>query len=174
MIAAELAAKLGHDVGFTSPEGGTAAIAATVPAFAGVTGAALDAHPAGVLTNPSPASLPGGHSVETPPNSYDYRLVVSRKLYDRAVGTAMSPSLAPLAPGAAAFLHPHDFAKVGVAAGTEVSLIGAKGSVVLPLHPDDSVAKGTLWSPFNQPGATVSDLVDAAAGATDVRIERLG
>ena len=29
-------------------------------------------------------------------NGYDYRLVVSRKLYDPAVGTAMSPSLAPL------------------------------------------------------------------------------
>ena len=32
-------------------------------------------------------------------NSYDYRLVVSRKLYDNAVGTAMSPSLAHLAIG---------------------------------------------------------------------------
>ena len=39
-----------------------------------------------------PASVrgrsPGGAAAEPPPNSYDYRLVVSRKLYDRAVGTA--------------------------------------------------------------------------------------
>ena len=28
---------------------------------------------------------------------YDYRLVLSRKLYDRAVTTVQSPSLAPLA-----------------------------------------------------------------------------
>ena len=174
MIAAELALALGHDLGFASAEAVTAAIAAGVPAFAGVTGTALDEHPAGVFTAPSAAALPAGHSAETPPSSYDYRLVVSRKLYDRAVRTAHSPSLAPLAPGAAAYLHPHDFAKVGVPAGTEVSLIGTKGAVVLPLHPDDSVAKGTVWSPFNQPGARVSDLIDAAAGATDVRIERLG
>ena len=83
------------------------------------------------------------------------------------------PSLASLAPGAAAFLHPHDFDKVGVAAGTEVKLVGTKGSVVLPLHAHDSVQRGTIWSPFNQPGATVSDLVDAAAAVTAVRIERL-
>ncbi len=37
---------------------------------------------------------------------YDYRLAVSRKLYDNAVGTSRSPSLAALAPGAAAHVHP--------------------------------------------------------------------
>ena len=58
-------------------------------------------------------------------------------------------------------------------AGTEVSLVAATGSVVLPLHPSDAVQRGTVWSPFNQPGATVSDLVDASAAVTDVRIERL-
>jgi NADH-quinone oxidoreductase subunit G len=173
MIATELGLQLGHDIGFTSVESVTAAIAARVPGFAAVTPGALDAHPAGVLTSAEAASLPAGSSSDTPPNGYDYRLVVSRKLYDRAVGTAMSPSLAPLAPGAAAFLHPHDFDKVGVTAGTEVKLVGSKGSVVLPLHAGESVQRGTIWSPFNQPGATVSDLVDAAAAVTDVRIERL-
>jgi NADH-quinone oxidoreductase subunit G len=173
MIAAELASQLGHDLAITSVESATAAIAASVPGFSGVTVDALDAHPAGVFTTTAGASLPAGSSADTPPNGYDHRLVVSRKLYDQAVRTAMSPSLAPLAPGAAAFLHPHDFDKVGVAAGTEVKLVGTKGSVVLPLHAHESVQRGTIWSPFNQPGATVSDLVDAAAGVIDVRIERL-
>jgi NADH-quinone oxidoreductase subunit G len=173
MIATELALALGHDLGFASVEGATAAIAATVPAFAAATAEALDAHPAGVFTAPLPASLPAAVSAEAPPSGYDYRLVVSRKLYDQAVGTAMSPSLAPLAPGAAAYLNPADFDKVGLPAGTEVSLVGTKGSVVLPLHPSSAVQRGTVWSPFNQPGATVNDLVDASAPVTDVRIERL-
>jgi NADH-quinone oxidoreductase subunit G len=173
MIAAELALLLGHDIGVTSPEGGTAAIAAGVPAFAPVTTEALDAHPAGVLIAPPESALPAASSEHGPPNGYDYRLVVSRKLYDRAVNTAMSPSLAPLAPGATAHLHPADFDKVGVAVGTEVSLVGAKGSVVLPLLPNADVPRGVLWAPFNQPGANVSDLVDAGAAVTDVRIERL-
>ena len=173
MIASELASRLGHDIAITSVESATAAIAASVPGFSGVTAGALDAHPAGVLTTTARASLPAGSSADTPPNGYDHRLVVSRKLYDGAVRTTMSPSLAALAPGAAAFLHPHDFDRVGVAAGTEVKLVGTKGSVVLPLHAHESVQRGTIWSPFNQPGATVSDLVDAAAAVTDVRIERL-
>ena len=173
MIAAELGVLLGHDIDLASVDSATAAIAATVPGYAGVTSAALDAHPAGVLTTSEAASLPAGSSADTPPNGYDYRLVVSRKLYDQAVVTAMSPSLAPLAPGAGAFLHPHDFDKVGVAAGSEVKLVGSKGAVVLPLLAHESVQRGTIWSPFNQPGATVSDLVDAGAAVTDVRIERL-
>jgi NADH-quinone oxidoreductase subunit G len=173
MIAAELAALLGHDIGFASPEAGTALIARTVPAFAAASPAALDEHPAGVLTAAATGALPAASSADAPPNGYDYRLVVSRKLYDQAVNTAMSPSLAPLAIGAGAHLHPADFDKVGLAEGTEVTLTSTKGSVVLPLHPNAIVARGTVWAPFNQPGATVNELVDASAPVTDVRIERL-
>jgi NADH-quinone oxidoreductase subunit G len=126
-----------------------------------------------VATQVALAPLPAASTADAPPNSYDYRLVVSRKLYDRAVGTLMSPSLARLSMGAGAHLHPADFDKVGVAAGTEVTLVGAKASVVLPLHPNSSVQRGTVWAPFNQPGTTISDLVDASAAVTDVRIERL-
>jgi hypothetical protein len=38
---------------------------------------------------------------------------------------------------------------------------------------DPSVPRGTVWSPFNQPGATIADVVDADSPVTDVRIERL-
>ncbi len=98
------------------------------------------------------------------PNSYDYRLVVSRKLYDRAVGTAMSPSLAPLAIGAGAHVHPLDLDRVGVADGTEVKLVGARGSVVLPVVADESVpARHALGAVQPGTGADITDLVDAGA-----------
>ncbi len=152
MIAAELGLMFGRDLGFDSIESARAAVAGATPAsFA-------------PIASPAPA--------EPPPNSYDYRLVVSRKLYDRAVGTAMSPSLAPLAVGAAAHVHPLDLDRVGVADGTEVKIIGARGSVVLPLVADETVQRGTLWAPFNQDGPDITDLVDAGASVTDVRIER--
>ena len=106
-------------------------------------------------------------------NSYDYRLVVSRKLYDRAVGTAMSPSLAGLAPPSAAHVNPFDLAGLGVADGTEVQVIGARGSVVLPLAADLAVPRGSLLVPFNVPGASIADIVDARAPANDVRVERM-
>jgi NADH-quinone oxidoreductase subunit G len=173
MVAVELAFELGHDLGVGSVEEITEAIAATVPAYEGITPAALASQRDGVLSRPSPATLPEAVSHTRDRNSYDYRLVVSRKLYDRAVTTAMSPSLARLAPGAAARVHPLDLDRVGVPANTDVKIISARGSVVLPVVPDASVPRGTVWSPFNQPGSTIADIVDSDAPVTDVRIERL-
>ena len=109
----------------------------------------------------------------TPRNSYDYRLVVSRKLYDRAVGTEMSRSLANLAPGSAAHVNPLDLDSLGLTAGDDVKLVGAKGSTVLPIVANTAVPRGTVWSPFNQPGGTLEEIIDATAAVTDVRIERV-
>ena len=184
MIAAELALALGHDLGATSAAGFTAKLAATVPAYATVTDAALT-DSEGVLA----VGVAGGEALPAPPtddaapNSYDYRLVVSRKLYDRAVGTQMAPSLAGLAFGAGAHVHPLDLDRIGVPSGTDVQVIGARGTVVLPAIADESVPRGVLWAPFNQPPANqsatselasdISGLIDVTASVTDVRIERL-
>ncbi len=173
MIAAELALALGHDLGFGSAAEATDAIAAAVPGYAGATNDALDAAPAGVLAIVGFGPLPEAAPDEQALRGYDFRLVVSRKLYDRAVRTAMSPSLAGLGVGAGAHVHPSDLARVGAQAGDEVRLVSASGSVVLPLVADDTVQRGTVWAPFNQTGADVADLVDAGARVTDVRVERL-
>ncbi|MEP4652966.1 MAG: molybdopterin dinucleotide binding domain-containing protein, partial [Ilumatobacter sp.] len=104
-------------------------------------------------------------------NSYDHRLVVGRKLYDRAIGTAMSHSIAKLAPGAGAHLHPLDIDVLGVAVGADVRLIGAKASAILPVVSNPGVARGVVWAPFNQAGGSIEDLIDASAAVTDVKIE---
>ena len=166
MIASELAARLGHDLGFSSVDDVTAAITQRVPAYAAAasgTGIAIGEF----------GTLPAAAGDDQIPSGYDFRLVVSRKLYDRAVGTAMSPSLAKLAIGAGARVHPLDLPRVGVEDGTEVKLISASGSVVLPLVCDPTVQRGTIWAPFNQAGADISDIVDSSAAVTDVRVERL-
>ena len=97
MIAAELAELLGGDLGVSSVDDLTDAIAANVAGFAEATVAALGC---GTTMASSAAARclrqrHAGHVDER--NSYDYRLVVSRKLYDTATGTAKSPSLAHLA-----------------------------------------------------------------------------
>jgi NADH-quinone oxidoreductase subunit G len=165
MVAAALGLRLGHDLGLSSVTEVTAEILSDVPGYAG----ALD----GGFSTGAFASLPDGSSLEQIPSGYDFRLVVSRKLYDRAVNTAMSPSLAKLTIGAGARVHSLDLPRVGVEDGTDVKLISASGSVVLPLIADDSVQRGTIWAPFNMAGADITDLVDAASPVTDVRIERL-
>jgi NADH-quinone oxidoreductase subunit G len=174
MIAAELAVMLdieGALVEVTSVEEVTTAIAAQVPGFAGVTNEALAADSNGVLASLPAAPLPATNHVASQRNSYDHRLVVSRKLYDRAIGTAMSHSIAKLAPGAGAHLHPLDVDALGVADGTDVKLIGQKSSVILPVVANPSVPRGVVWAPFNQGGGSVEDLIDAAAVVTDVKIE---
>ena len=153
MIAAELALMFGRDIGFDTIQSAGASVAAAERRQFG--------------------PLPEGADGETPPNSYDYRVVVSRKLYDRAVGTVNSPSLATLAPGPGAHIHPLDLDRVGVTEGTDVKLVGVRGSIVLPLVADEAVQRGTIWAAFNQEGADITDLVDAGATVTDVRIERL-
>ena len=173
MIAAGLAADLGHDLGFGSVDEVTAAIAATVPGYAGATPEAVDAEPSGVLSVVKVGAVQQSIALEHAPSGYDYRLVVTRKLYDRAVGTALSPSLAKLAMGAGAHIHPADLDRIGEPEGAEVELISASGAVVLPLVADDSVQRGTIWAPFNQSGADITDIVDSSAAVTDVRIERI-
>ena len=178
MIAVELADLLDHvDVAdaLTSVDEITDAIAANVPAYAGATRAALRAAEDGVLAVPAvdETALTGSMSRAADRVSYDYRLVLTRKLYDRAVLTAHSPSLADLAAPAAARVNPLDLDRIGVSAGEQVRIVSAKGTVVLPVAGDERVPRGSLQVPFNVPGASITDIIDTAAPALDVRVERL-
>ncbi|MFV0309000.1 MAG: NADH-quinone oxidoreductase subunit NuoG [Desertimonas sp.] len=178
MIAAELADRLGLEAlaaELGSLEQITDTIAATVPAYAAATRQALAAERDGILAVASapPTALADTGGAAAEPNAYDHRVVVSRRLYDRAVSTVTSPSLAPLARPTAATIHPLDLDRLGVAAGTEVSITGPRGRVVAPVATDARVPRGVVWLPFNVPGSTINDIVDATAAALDVRIERL-
>jgi len=175
MIAADLAIELGGDLGYGAVEEITADIAAKVTGFAGVTAVALAADSNGVLaelpTEIDPMSTVG---VEVPErNAYDFRLVVSRTMYDQAIGTAQSPSLAHLPRGSAVHLHPLDLERVGTTDGTEVKVTGARATVVFTVAADTTVLRGTAWVPFNNPGPNVGDLIDSFAAVNDVRIENL-
>ena len=179
MIASELADALGHDelaTALSSVESITDAIAASVPAYAGATKAALDGNREGVLAVTGPAGIEAIDVVTvTERNSYDYRLVVSRTMYDQAVGTVKSPSLAVLAVNVAAFVNPADADKIGVSEGGEVRITGVRGSITLPLHINTDVPRGTLLVPYNHvssgPSTDIRKLIDASAAVTDVRIE---
>jgi NADH-quinone oxidoreductase subunit G len=107
MIAAAIAQGLGVDLGYRSVDDITDAIATMVASYDGVTRDALAASPDGVMSH-TPVSIDPINPVSVEigvRNSYDFRLVVSRKLYDAAVGTATSPSMAHLAPGQVAHQH---------------------------------------------------------------------
>jgi NADH-quinone oxidoreductase subunit G len=175
MIAAELALLLDGDLGVGSVSDLTAQIADMVAGFGDVTAEALGAARDGVLAS-IPAEIDPINQVAVTigdRNSYDFRLVVSRKLYDQATGTAKSPSMAHLAKTATVHLHPLDVERVGTVIGADVKVSSARASVVLQVTSDDAVMRGTAWVPFNQPGASIGDLIDCFAAVTDVRIENL-
>jgi NADH-quinone oxidoreductase subunit G len=152
MVAVELAERLGSDLQLDS----VAAIAAEVETVAG-----------------APSSFPVTDSGAVAPtvNNYDFRLVVDRELYDAAVFTARSPSLADLPRGAAISVNPWDADRRGFAEGTPVQVIAARTSAVLPARPDGRVPRGIARLVVNQPGGGAGELVDVNLPVNDVRLE---
>ena len=171
MIAVELAELLGGDLGVSSVDELTNAIAANVAGFGEATTAALRTARDGIICRGSlPPTMPRLSTIDER-NSYDYRLVVSRRLYDNAVGTAMSPSLAHLAMGSQLHLHPLDVERVGSTDGADVKVTSKRASMVFKIVADDTVVRGSAWVPFNQPGPSIGELIDSSEAVTDVRVE---
>jgi NADH-quinone oxidoreductase subunit G len=114
-------------------------------------------------------------SVSVPPlGGYVLRLLTSRRLYDLATGTQASRHLAGLAEPAVAHLHPHDFDRLGVTAGGQVTVSNrerGRGQLTVPAHPSADVPKGAVLLRFNQRGGAAAELIDAGAVVTDVRVE---
>ena len=174
MIAVELADVLGHDLGIGSVHDVHGRLVSGVGPFATATRGALAASPDGVLlAGSSCVHVPVSAPVAADRPGFGYRLVVSRKLYDAGVGVANSPSLAPLAPGAALHMHPLDVARLGVAEGSQVKVSGERTSIVMSLVADESVNRGTVWTAFNQPGSTIGELIDSSKSVNDVKVESI-
>jgi NADH-quinone oxidoreductase subunit G len=173
MIAAELANALGKDLGVNSVEEVTANLVKTVAQFAPAANTKALRHDGVLMNHPTPLTLSRTTLAVQDRNSYDYRIVSFRKLYDAAVGTAKSPSLAQLATGATVVVHPLDLARIGVELGANVQVISTKSIVVLPVTTSEDVLRGTAWLPFNQPGNDGREIFDVHADIVDVRIEKL-
>ncbi|MBL6629384.1 MAG: NADH-quinone oxidoreductase subunit NuoG [Ilumatobacteraceae bacterium] len=154
MIALELAQRLGHDLGVSDLKDLTAAVP----------------HAERHRSDRVPAAS------AIPPSNYELRLIVSRTLYDAAVLTAASPSLAELAAGPGISVHPADLDALGVPSGDEIRVVGPRGSVMLPACADDRLRRGTVWAAFNQVDPSgvhgdIRDVIDASAAVNDVRLE---
>ena len=173
MIAVELASALGKDLGLGSVEDVTAKLAKTVAQFAPAAETKALRHDGVVMNRPTPITLNRAEAPANDRNSYDYRIVSFRKLYDSGISTAKSPSLVALATGATVVVHPLDLDRIGVQAGAHVQVIGEKATVVLPVSTSEDVLRGTAWLPFNQPGNDAREMFDVNTTVIDVRIEKL-
>ena len=199
-IAADLAFRLGADLGLESIEQIGEEIERVAPAFAGLLhDLAAPSGADGVLvsvpsrsngetdepaaesvaeaTNPAAGivgvSLPDWRVIDPPLlDAYSLRLVVRRKLYDRGTLVQHSPSLAGLAERATLRLHPQDFDRLGIVPGDDVRVTSSRGHVTVAARPDPAVPRGVAVLDANKAGGRANVLIDANAPVTDVRVER--
>ena len=171
MIATELSIALGVDIGVSSLEDLNEKLVNTVAAFA-PSSDAKSTHGDGVLmTRETPVTISGVASKVTDRNAYNYRLMVSRTMYDSAQSTIASPSLAGIITEAAIFVNPLDLARIGVTEGANVR-VGADGTnIVIAIKADNGISRGTAWLPFNHTGVDIRPLLNIASDVVDVRIE---
>ena len=174
MIASELAARLGADLGLDSPATIRAELAAVSAVHAPLTEEALAASPVeGVLLAGSSLDGPVASTALAPANdAYSLRLVAGRRMYDAGTMVQASPSSAGLAATATVRLNPVDFDKLGIEAGTDVKVVSGQGELRAPLAVDPGVPAGSAVVPANAPGNGANILIDASAPVTDVRVER--
>jgi NADH-quinone oxidoreductase subunit G len=175
LIAAELALRLGGDLGLESVDAVTDAIAATVPGYAGITAAVVRRPGDGHLTAPEPSvARSTAAAPEAPlPDGYGLRLVASRKLYDAGVGVQESQSMSQLAPGARLHLNSWDANRYSIGDGAPVRVSSTRTALVLDARIDDGVPRGSAWVAYAQPNAPVSELIDITDLVTTVRVENL-
>jgi NADH-quinone oxidoreductase subunit G len=176
MIAAELAWRLGGDLGIGSREEIWCEIEQVAPSHAGVTIERIcgpDAHE-GILIQGSSVK-PTLPTPQEPPvvDGYGLRLVSGRKLWDAGTGVNHSPSLRDLAEEPTLKVHPGDLQRLGVSSGTAVRVISTRTTETLLAIADDTILRGTAVFPFNQPGGGANRFIDATALVNDIRIETL-
>jgi len=177
IIAGELAARLGADLGFESVDDVWNELASLAASHAGLERPAVSTD--GVMAaGPGGSGLPAVVAAPGPVASRvvslddaALRLVVQRKMYDGATATISSASLAELHEDNEIRLHPLDFEGLSVAEGALVALVSAHGRIELPVVPDPGVVRGTATVLANVPGATVNHLLSSSSPVTDVRLE---
>lgn len=151
-----LASRMDAPINLSSAELISKEIAELAPAYAGVSWEALDwDHRDGAMV-PLPEAtqplsyVPVNANLESEP--VGYALHLARTLYDDGVLMRHSLSLGSLAPGAAAHIDGEHAAAIGVADGDIVAVTAGGLTLELPVVIDDSLAKGTVYVPCNQPG----------------------
>ena len=171
MIAAELAMELGVDLGYSSYGEVHAAMTVGIAAFAPVAEARAVRREGVVIAHPVAVRITAAATSAAPRLSHQFRLLVSRVLYDQAVSTSQSPSLAPLARDAGIHLHSSDALRLGVREGSDLRVAANGSAVVLPLVIDDAVSRGVAFVPFNQRGNDIRVLIRHDVPVTDLVIE---
>jgi NADH-quinone oxidoreductase subunit G len=165
MIAAEIAAAMGADLGFETLE--------ELAKAAGTDGDVARRDGA-VMPTKSAAAMPATTEIPVPPlDAYSLRLVAGRMLYDNGSAVAASPSLANLTKPVVLRANGRDLDRLGVATGAQVRVSGAHASYIVSVEVDNGVPAGSAWLPVNVAADDARTLIDSSQPVTDIRIENI-
>lgn len=172
MIAAELAAQLGTDLGFIDLDELWTEINQVSALHADLSMATITAADSeGVLlTGASVGSPRASTSLREQPRD-GFELLVHRKMYDAGTILTYCPSLQDLPAGAKASMSAATATQVGVTAGDEVTVSNGGGQLSLEVVVDDAVAPETVAIEFNQSNATAGRLLSVSSTVTSVSVE---
>lgn len=174
MIAAELAWRLGGDLGVSSTEEIWHEVTELAASHVACTVEAISAEEGrdGLLVTGGAVTLELDAPSDPPAvDGYAFRLVAARKLWDAATGVQQSASLAHLADDSVLTMNPTDLERLGVADGDRVNVTSTRTTLVLPVAADEGVPRGIATMPYNQPDLAAGALIDGSAMVTDVRVE---
>ncbi len=155
-ILADLAARLGVDLGLVSAQQISEEIEEFADIYRGVNWDRLDWEDRdGIMVGGNLGYIPVyGNGGGSPPGPGQMALHYARTMYDDGVMIRESPSLRPLAPGTAVYLHPSDAQGLGVAPGDRVRVASSQGVLEVEADIDASLHRRVVYVPFNQPGAS--------------------
>jgi len=155
-IIDDIARRLGTDLGLGSAAGIAKEISTVAPAYAGITWDLLDWDERdGAVVPYGDAAQPLEYipvAAALPAVASEMVLHSARTMYDDGVMMRNSLSLHRLAPGASAHLHPDDARRLGARPDHTVRLVTRTAEVELPVVLDDSLHRGVVYVPSNQPG----------------------
>ena len=187
-IAAELAGRLGSDLGIDSPEAAWAELVGLSPLHAGAGWDEVRSDLDGVLLPVAGHQDSCGTAADRPPllglddlrlptaeavafDRYSYRLVADRRAYDSGTVLSNCPSLAGQCRPGVLRLNPGDHGRLGCGPEDLLRVTSPVGAISVTAAPDPAVPPATAALTFNTGGPDPGELIDVDAAVCEIRVE---
>ncbi|MEC7924212.1 MAG: NADH-quinone oxidoreductase subunit NuoG [Actinomycetota bacterium] len=174
MIAAEIAHRLGYDLGIENHEDIWKELNPRSSVHGNIDSIQFDEDPNGHLITATGRIpfIPSDERLETRPvDSYAMRLIVGKRMFDQGIVTQMSPSLRSLAEPAQLRINQYDFERLGIEEGARVEVTSGIHALDITIKVDDGIPRSSALIYGNLEGADPRKLLVDGSHSVDIRID---